>query len=382
MEIKDMTMEQLEERKAAIAAELDAPDADLDALEKEARDINEEIEARKKTENQKKEIRSKVAAGEGDPLKNFSKEERKEMTLEEIRSSKDYINAFANYIKTGDDSECRALLTTNVTGGQVPVPQVVEERIRTAWENTGLMDLVRKTYVRGNVKIGFELSATGAVVHTEGAAAPTEETLTLGVVTMIPESIKKWITISDEAMDMGGEEFLFYVYDELTHQIAKKAVSVLVAKIVAAPAASTATAAGVPVVTASAVTMGLVAQAISLLSDEAANPVIVMNKQTWAAFKGIQYAANYAADPFEGLPVYFCNDLDAVGSASAGDTWLIVGDFGVGALANFPNGEEIQIKMDELSLAEKDLVKFVGREYVALGVVAPNAFVKVAVAQG
>ena len=77
-----------------------------------------------------------------------------EKTLEEIRSSKEYINAFANYIKTGDDSECRALLTTNVTGGQVPVPQVVEERIRTAWENTGLMDLVRKTYVRGNVKIG------------------------------------------------------------------------------------------------------------------------------------------------------------------------------------------------------------------------------------
>lgn len=382
MNYESMTVEQLEERKAAIKVELDAPDADLDALEKEVKEINEEIEKRRAAAAAAEQTRAKVAAGAGSQMKSFEQEGKMEKTLEEIRSSKEYINAFANYIKTGDDSECRALLTTNVTGGQVPVPQVVEERIRTAWENTGLMDLVRKTYVRGNVKIGFELSATGAVVHTEGAAAPTEETLTLGVVTMIPNSIKKWITISDEAMDMGGEEFLFYVYDELTHQIAKKAASELIAKIVAAPAASTATAAGVPVVTASAVTMGLVAQAISLLSDEAANPVIVMNKQTWAAFKGIQYSANYAADPFEGLPVYFNNDLDAVGSASAGDTWLIVGDFGVGALANFPNGEEIQIKMDELSLAEKDLVKFVGREYVALGVVAPNAFVKVAVAQG
>ena len=379
MNYETMTVEQLEERKAAIKVELDAPDADLDALEKEVKEINEEIEKRRAAAAAAEQTRAKVAAGAGSQMKSFEQEGKMEKTLEEIRSSKEYINAFANYIKTGDDSECRALLTTNVTGGQVPVPQVVEERIRTAWENTGLMDLVRKTYVRGNVKIGFELSATDAVVHTEGAAAPAEETLTLGVVTMIPTSIKKWITISDEAMDMGGEEFLYYVYDELTHQIAKKAASELVAKIVASPAASTATAAGVPVVTASAVTMGLVAQAISLLSDEAANPVIVMNKQTWAAFKGIQYSANYAADPFEGLPVYFCNDLDAVGSASAGDTWLIVGDFGVGALANFPNGEEIQIKMDELSLAEKDLVKFVGREYVALGVVAPNAFVKVAV---
>ena len=42
----------------------------------------------------------------------------------------------------------------------------------------------------------------------------------------------------------------------------------------------------------------------------------------------------------------------------------------------FINGEEISIKVDELSLAEKDLVKFVGREYVGHDVVAPNAFVK------
>ena len=33
MDYKEMTIEQLEERKAAIVAELDAPEADLDALE-------------------------------------------------------------------------------------------------------------------------------------------------------------------------------------------------------------------------------------------------------------------------------------------------------------------------------------------------------------
>ena len=35
------------------------------------------------------------------------------------------------------------------------------------------------------------------------------------------------------------------------------------------------------------------------------------------------------------------------------------------------------IKVDDLSLAEKDLVKFVGREYVAHDVVAPKAFAKI-----
>lgn len=41
------------------------------------------------------------------------------------------------------------------------------------------------------------------------------------------------------------------------------------------------------------------------------------------------------------------------------------------------------IKMDDLSLAEQDLVKIVGRQYVGVEVVAPKAFTKITkVAQG
>ena len=117
------------------------------------------------------------------------------MSIEEIRNSKEYINAFANYIKTGKDEEVRALLSTNATSatGYVPVPEIVEGRIRTAWSRLGLMDLVNKTFARGNLKIGFELSADGALVHAEGAVANNEEALTFGVVELKPESIKKWI---------------------------------------------------------------------------------------------------------------------------------------------------------------------------------------------
>lgn len=378
MDIKEMSVEELMERRTAIAAEIDAPEADLDALEAEARSINEEIENRKAEETKRNEIRNAVAQGDGEITEKFETEERKEMTLEEIRSSKEYVNAFANYIKTGKDDECRAiLLSQNVNGGQVPVPSIVEGRIRTAWERLGLMDLVRKTYVRGNLRIGFELSATGAVVHTEGTTAPSDETLTFGVVELKPESIKKWIKISDEAMDMGGEEFLYYIYDELTYQIAKKAQEVMLGKIVALTASATSTAVGVGIV-AGTPTVGLVAQALGKLSDEAANPVIVMNKGSWAAFKAAQAANGYNYDPFEGLPVHFDNSLPAyTASGTTGSTWLIVGDFGRGAHANFPNGDEITIKYDDLSLAESDLVKLVGREYVGIGIVGDHAFCKV-----
>ena len=377
MNLNEMSVEELLERRSAIGTEADSPEADLDALEAEVRSINEELEKRKAAETKRNEIRSAVANGDGETIDKIESEEKREMTVDEIRSSKEYVNAFANYIKSGKDDECRALLSTNVSGGYVPVPTVIEGRIRTAWERSGLMELVRKTYIRGNLNIGFELSATDAVVHTEGSTAPAEETLTFGVVELKPASIKKWITISDEAMDMGGEEFLYYIYDELTQKIAKKAQSELLAKITALTASATSTAVGVGVV-AGTPSVGVVANALGTLSDEATNPVIVMNKGSWAKFKAAQYAANYAVDPFEGRPVHFDNSLPVYATTgTAGTAWMIVGDFGMGAHANFPNGDEITIKYDDLSLAESDLVKLVGREYIGLGIVADHAFCKV-----
>ena len=110
MDFNDMTVEMLEERKSAIVAELDNPEADLDALENEARAIKEEIEKRKDAEQKKTEIREAVASGVGEVVQTFSKEEKVMPTIEEIRSSAEYAEAFKNYIIKGDDAECRAFL--------------------------------------------------------------------------------------------------------------------------------------------------------------------------------------------------------------------------------------------------------------------------------
>ena len=375
MEIKEMSVEQLEERKAEIVTELDSPEADLDALEAEARSIKEELESRKAEADKKAEIRAAVADGNGVVIENMKVEERKTMNEVEIRNSDAYINAFAEYIKTGDDSECRALLSEN-GNGTVAVPELVYGIVKTAWEREGIMSRVRKAYLKGNLKVGFELSADPAYIHTEGSGAVTTENLVLGTVSIVPESIKKSIQISDEALDLRGSEFLNWVYSELAYRIAKKAADTLIGKIVAAGTASTSTAVGVPVVTATTVSMGTIASAIAQLSDEAANPVIMMNKLTYPVFKAVQYANGYGADPFEGLPVIFNNSLTAHSAATTGVCFAIVGDLGEGALANFPNGEEIGFKFDDVSLADADLVKITGREYVGLGIVAPQAFVK------
>ena len=377
MEIKTMTIDELNERLAAIPADMEVEGADLDALENEVRAINEEMESRKAIEAQKAEIRAEVANGAGEVIKKFEVEERKVMTNAEIRNSHEYNVAYANYIKTGNDAECRALLTENVSG-TVPVASYVEGRVRTAWEREGITSRVRKTFLKGNVKIGYEISADGAIVHTEAAnSAVTEETLTLGIVSLVPQSIKKWISISDEVYDLAGEEFLDYIYDELTYRIAKKLADAIVADIEACGTASTGALPAVPKITSTTVTVGLVAQALAQLSDEAADPVVIMNKATWGAFKAAQAAANYAYDPFEGLPVVFNDTIAAFSAATTGVTYAIVGDLGMGAQANFPNGQEVEIKFDDKTKMEYDLIRILGREYVGHAVVAPKAFCKI-----
>ena len=379
MNFKDMSAEELMERRAAIGQEIEAPDADLDALEQEARAINAELENRKAEEAKRNEIRDAVANGAGETIETIKEEREKPMTINEIRNSKEYVDAFARYIKTGKDEEVRALLTTNATvsGAYVPVPELVEARIRTAWQKLGIMDLVRKTYAKGILKVGFELSADGALVHNEGTNANSEETLVLGIVELTPVSIKKWITVSDEAMDMSSEEFLYYIYDEITYRIAKKAQELLLAKITAASTTAASNAVSVAEIDDKAPSVSIVAECLGNLSDEAINPVIVMSKGTWAQFKAAQYAAGYAVDPFEGLPVYFDSSIPTYSSTATTGAWMIVGDFGVGAQANFPAGDEITLKFDDLSLAEKDLNKIVGRQYVGLGLVADKAFCRV-----
>lgn len=380
MEIKDMTMQEVETRAAELNdlmagdisdEEMENVQNEVEQLEQRKLEIMQEVEKRKA---QLEEVNRTAAV-----IETFKEEVTKTMTLEEIRSSHEYNVAYANYIKTGKEEELRALLTENVSGGNIPVPVYVEQKIRTAWENDALMRYVGKSYVKGNLKVGFEISGTDAVFHTEGAAAVDEETLKHGIVELIAKNCKKWISVSDEALALDGEFLLDYVYDELAYRIIKKEADELLAKIKACGSASTNT----PSTNVAVAQLqdnpaiDTIAQAIAKLSDEAANPVIVMNKATWGAFKSAQYAASYPVDPFEGLPVVFNNSLTAYTAATTGVTYAIVGDFGQGALANFPEGEGIVFKFDDLTLAAQDLVKITGRQFVALGVVAPNAFCQI-----
>lgn len=372
-----MTIDEIEARLSEIKTELDNPEADLDALQEEVRSLNEQRDELRKAAKEADEKRTAIANGLGEVTE--KKVEEKKMTVDEIRNSKAYIDAYAEYIKTGDDRECRALLTENASG-VLPVPVLVDQIVRTAWDRDEILSRVRRTYFKGNLKVAFERSADPAYVHAEGTTAPTEESLVLGIVTMIPANIKKWIRISDEAVAMGGETFLRYVYDELTYQIIKKLAGAVVGDISGAGTSHTSSAVGVTKITAAA-GINTIATAAANLSEEARNPVVIMNRLTEVNFRAAYAAGAFAVDPFMGLPRVYTSALPAYDSASANAVYAIVGDL-EGEQVNYPEGDGVVIKWDELTEAEEDMVKVVGRQYVAHAVTAPGRFVNIAKPSG
>ncbi len=381
MEIKEMKMEDIETRMSEIKTLMNAEGADIDALNTE---VDALIERRNQIEAEaaeKRALHEKVARMDAKPVEEIKEEEtNKMMDVKEYRNTPEYINAFAEYVKTGNDAECRALLTENVGTGTVVVPEFVENKVNTAWENDEIMNRVRKTFIKGNLKINFEISGTDAVVHTEGSGEVEEEELTLGIVTIIPRNIKKWISISDEVYAMGGQAFLDYIYDELAYRIVKTLAGGVVSTIITAATGPSGSAVPQAVLT-DPLAADTIVQAEALLSAEATDVVAIMHRSTWGQLKAIQIASgNNVGDVFDGMPVIFSDALPAY-SATVDEPYMIVGDL-KGFTVNFPEGDDIKYKFDEHTEMTSDMIRVLGKVYAGLAATAPYRFTVVSRTEG
>lgn len=354
MEFKEMTIDELMERRSAIAGEIDNPEADLDVLESEARSINAELESRKAEADKKAEIRAQIAKGVIGNTKEDHKEEDISMT-EEKRA--EMFDALAEYIKGNASPEQRALLTTGVSGGTVKVSNIVDDFIWTDWDKSPILSRIRKVYVKGNYSVGYEASATGAVKHTEGdLTAPAEEELTLAYINFVEQYYKKWITVSDTVLTLKGEAFMRYLLDEFGHQLAIALENAVVAEI----AGSSLAAAVTNPIDNTAAMAGFAA-----LSDEATNPVVIISKANYAAIMNERATTGAKIeDPFSGMEVLFNRNV----------TGMLVGDLD-GVVANFPDGEDFKFVIDDKSMAEHDMIKIVGKIMADIHLVRPNGFV-------
>lgn len=363
MEIKDMQMADIEARSAELENAMNAEDADIEnitaevtALEERKAQIVAEAEERKA---QLAEVeKAAVEIHEG----------RKENTDMEIRNTKEYIEAYAHFVKTGDDKECRALLTDQATGGVLPTPEFVYGIVAKRLSASKILSRVRRMNAGGVVKVGFEYAAPAAAAHEEGGDPINEEALSLGIVTMVPVTWKKWVAISDEALDtQSGQAFLEYIYDEVARGIIKARENAVVAAILTAPQTANATHPSVAKTGSAAGAITDFVNARALLSSAAEDLVIICTPAQYATYKGLQMAATYGADPFDGIEV-ITNDAA---------TAPIIGDLS-GVLENLPKGDNVEFKYDDKTRMKQDLVDILGRQPSAIAVVGDKYFAKVA----
>ena len=370
MDYKTMETAALEERLSKIVEEATEERSleELKAYEEEQRAIKAELEARKAAEADRRRIAEEIANGSGETVnEDPATNERKQSKMEnkEIRNSKEYIDAFANYIRTGNDAECRALLS-DAASGTVPIPEFVSGIVAERVKESRILSRVRKVNAPGVLKTGFEINAPVATLHAEGGAAVEEEALTLGIVTMNPASFKKWVSFSDELME-NSESFIEYIYDEITRGIIKAEEKAVIDAILAAPQTATAARPAVAKTGSAAGAITDFVNARALLSGAAEDLVVIVSPADYATYRGLQLAATYGVDPFDGREV-IVSDYATV---------PIIGDL-YGVTLNRPNGDEIQFKLDEHTLMTSDIVRLLGRQAASVAVTGNLYFAKVA----
>ena len=365
-DIMTLGFEELDKRASEIAAETAEADKDqIEALNSELDSIEERKTALNLEMEESRKAAEAVANGAGKTIE--TRKDEHKMTDMEIRNSHEYIEAFAKYIKTGDATECRTLFSDNTQNGTVPVPSFVADIVAKRLEDSEILRRVRRMEAAGNVKVGFEISAPAAAQLSEGHEAITEEALTLGIVNLVPKTYKKYVQISDEALDsMSGEAYLSYIYDEVARGIIKAEENAVVAAILAAPQTATASAPAVAKTGSAAGSIDDFVQARALLSSAASDLVIICTPAQYASYRGLQMSASYAVDPFDGLEVLFSDAATAP----------IIGDLS-GVMMNLPKGSAVEFKYDDKTLMTSDIVKILGRQPAAIGVVGNLFFAKV-----
>lgn len=362
MELNQMTLQDVEARLAEVDGLVQASEneEEIKTLTAEMEQLSERKKELADLES-RKAIANDIATGKIVPtVIEERKDERAMKDVKEYRNSTEYIDAYAEYLKTGKDEEVRALLTTNVgEAGSIAVPDMVMDEIKTAWESNALLNRISRKFEAAYITQQFEISGSDAVKHDEGSGAVSEESLSLGIATLKPNEIIKWISFSKTVLAMRGDAFLRYIYRELSHKIMKAVLKDLLQQIVALPTSATETTPNAAKIKEAA-SVNTVTDAFANLCEDAENPVVVINKLSYATLKEEAKKNNYIVDPFEGLDVYYSDVLPAYKTATENQVWMIVGDFDYGCIANFPAGDNVDIILDVVSQKKSGMVEACG----------------------
>lgn len=209
MHFENMTNEQLEERRAQIAVEVEADGADLDALEAEARAIREEMEKRRANEERRAAIRRSVAEGAGVQVegRSFGRPERRTYAVD----SPEYRDAWMrNQMGRQLNAEERAAISATAA---IPT-QTVNSIVATLKKNK-ILARVNMTQFNSYVKIPVESSSAAA--SWTSTSTDSEDALTY--VALNAYQLIKTVEVPADVETMSVSAFEAYLVASLANKI-------------------------------------------------------------------------------------------------------------------------------------------------------------------
>lgn len=218
-------LQEIEKRLAEIKVELENDNADIDALEKEVKELTEERKAIQEKIERRKEIMANIVNGEGTIITDFipNKEERKfeNMTKEEIFETPEYRSAFLKKLlgKPLTEAEERAYTSADNSAGAVIPTLTASELFDKMVAIAPMLDEITLLRVAGNVKFAIENVRDAATKHTENAAV-TPAADSLAYVTLAGYEYIKVIRISKTVQTMSINAFENWLTDMLAEDIA------------------------------------------------------------------------------------------------------------------------------------------------------------------
>lgn len=159
--INAMSIEEIEQRRSAIADELKTDGVDIDALEVEVDALNERAKSIKQEEEKRKALLEQVANHE---LGEESKRMNPEVNKENVLASMEYRSAFKAYAQKGVQNEIlKRTADVNIsTDLGVLLPETVVQKVITELDGVygTLWSKVRHTNIKGGVK--YPIGSFGA----------------------------------------------------------------------------------------------------------------------------------------------------------------------------------------------------------------------------
>lgn len=232
MEIKDMTLKDIEERMSAIGAELETEDSDVDALEKEVRSLKERKSELEQAAEKRAGLMSEIISGAGHTVKRFAPE--KQEKCEYGPNSKEYRNAFLkNLLGQEMTKEERAAFVHTTANTSAVLPTTMLNQI---W------DLVSEQHaIMGDVTIyrtGTILEVVKHTAITQGAAktisentANDDEQNTFAKVTLSGKDFSKHVDISYAMERMSIDALEQYLVQEISRSLGGALADDVIAQI-------------------------------------------------------------------------------------------------------------------------------------------------------